>query len=69
MQHPRPLEQQIIVALQQALAEKQAETAEHLLRAIEALCSDVSSKTALTDGCSTTFGMPMKQSTARILRQ
>ncbi|MDN3563549.1 hypothetical protein ACFQY5_33290 [Paeniroseomonas aquatica] len=69
MQYPRPLEKQIIAALRQALAENQLEVAEHLLRAIEALCSDATLGTALAEAYSTAFGAPLKRSTARILLQ
>lgn len=69
MRHPRPLEEQIIAALRQALAENQTEASEHLLRAIEALCSDTTPGTALANAYSTAFGVPLKRSAARIVRQ
>ena len=69
MRYSQALEAQIIAALRQALAEEQSEAAEHLLRAIEALCSDATPGTALADAYSTAFSMPPKRPTARILRQ
>lgn len=43
------LEEQILAALKRALAEGRAEAAEHLLRALEALCGDASPGTLLAN--------------------
>jgi len=47
MPSPLSLEEQILAVLRRALAEGQAEAAEHLLRALEALCGDASPGTPL----------------------
>ncbi|TDH62091.1 hypothetical protein E2C06_12955 [Dankookia rubra] len=46
---PPNLEEQILAALERALEEGQTEAAEHLLRALEALCSDASAGSVLAD--------------------
>jgi hypothetical protein len=53
--HPS-LEEQILVALERALAEGRSDTAEHLLRALEALCGDATPGSPLTDAYLTATG-------------
>lgn len=50
------LEDRILAALELALAEGRTEAAEHLLRALEALCSDVSPGSLLADAYLTATG-------------
>ena len=49
MHEGRRLEQRILVALTQALAEHQSEAAEHLMRALEALSDDAVPGSPLAD--------------------
>ncbi|WP_149536698.1 hypothetical protein [Siccirubricoccus phaeus] len=56
MPPPESLEEQILAALERALAEGQAEAAEHLLRALEALCSDASPGSVLAEAYLTSVG-------------
>jgi hypothetical protein len=53
--HPN-LEEQILAALERALAEGRSDTAEHLLRALEALCGDASPGSPLADAYLTATG-------------
>ncbi|MDN3565106.1 hypothetical protein QWZ14_12110 [Paeniroseomonas aquatica] len=69
MRHPLLLEERIIAALRQALAEQQTEAAEHLLRAIEALCQDATPGTALAEAYAAAFDVSPQRSMARIFRQ
>ncbi|MCB4824864.1 hypothetical protein [Roseicella aerolata] len=56
MPSPPSLEEQILAALEQALAEGRSDAAEHLLRALEALCGDASPGTPLADAYLTVAG-------------
>ncbi|WP_149536711.1 hypothetical protein [Siccirubricoccus phaeus] len=56
MPSPPSLEEQILAALERALAEGRSEVAEHLLRALEALCGDASPGTPLADACLAAIG-------------
>ena len=54
---PSPsLEEQVLAALERALAEGRSEAAEHLLRALEALCGDASPGSVLADAYLTATG-------------
>lgn len=46
------LEDQVVAALERALTEGELEAAEHLLRALEALCEDASPGSVLPDAYS-----------------
>ena len=50
------LEEQILAALERALAEGRSDAAEHLLRALEALCGDAMSGSPLADAYLTATG-------------
>ena len=50
------LEEQILAALERALAEGRSDTAEHLLRALEALCGDASPGSVLAEAYLTAVG-------------
>ncbi len=60
MHKGRRLEQRILVALTQALAEHQSEAAEHLLRALEALSEDAVPGSPLADAHLLLSVPPMK---------
>ncbi|NOG73528.1 MULTISPECIES: hypothetical protein [Roseicella] len=69
MRPARPLEDHIIAALTQALAEGRTDAAEHLLRAVETLCSDATPGSVLADAYGAAFGSPPTRLVRRILRQ
>lgn len=56
MPPPPSLEEQILAALERALADGQAEAAEYLLCALEALCGDAPPGSVLADAYLTAAG-------------